>query len=66
MYDCIGVLVVLAYAAVDYVVSHLFPERPDLFKDVAQLQSQITDLSKKFDAVESEVTALHVGNVRHR
>ena len=63
-WDCLGVTAILAFTLGNLVTSHMFPKRPDVFKDVALLQAQVIDLIKQVDVVESDVAAVRMANTR--
>lgn len=63
-WDCLAGLSIFLYLQADHISSHIFPKRPDLFKDVALLHDEMAVLIHKIDVLESDVSAMRVGSVR--
>ena len=63
--DCLGLLIVLSAIQLERITSYIYPKRPDLFHEISLVQHDLTELQKKADSTESDVTALKF-TTRHK
>ena len=62
--DAAGSLFLLLALQAEVITSHLFPKRPDLFKEVLDLQAQLNTLREKSDEMDRDLTGLKMGAMR--
>lgn len=62
--DAAGSFFLMAGFLGDRVISFLFPKRPDLFKEVLDLQNQLTRVNQQCSDMERDLTALKMGAMR--
>lgn len=62
--DSLGTLFILAAIHLKTVIEYKFPKRPDLFKEMIELQEKISQLTAKVDTAQFDLNALKFGAIR--
>lgn len=62
--DALGAFVILGSFIAKTVTDYQFPQRPDLFKEMIDLQNRQSALEAEKDQIQSDLTALKFGAVR--
>lgn len=57
-WEALGFLFIASGLIAEYATKHFFPKRPDIFKELTELNRRLNDLEAKTDETNSTVTAM--------
>ena len=62
--DCVGAFVLLSAILTDLVLVRILPKPVDVYKELEEVNAQLSEYKAKLDTMEGDVTALKIGSAR--